>query len=127
MKTTILSTLGIIGFMFLSSEAIAQTTRTTTTTSGVNEMNASAQQMVSPKKMMKAIDQNDDKMISMGEAEASDYPMLAERFEDMDSSGDEMIDMKELKSFHKQMKQEAKDGMKDERMNMEEQIDSMNY
>lgn len=121
MKTTILSSLCILGGLFLSSEVTAQTMTMD------DEMSTSTQTMMSPKKMMKAIDQNDDKMISMGEAESSDYPMLVEKFEDVDTSKDEMIDMKELKAFHKDMQKDMKKGMNDERMEMKQEVDSMDY
>ncbi len=119
MKTTILSTLIIGGFMALGTTAMAQ--QSTMTKS--KDMTSMDQQKVP--RMMKKMDANSDKMVSKDEAKAAKNQMLYKNFDMADTSQDGMIDTSEFMAYQKNMKKMK--GMKDEKMKgMKEETDSMN-
>ncbi|HEA30443.1 MAG TPA: hypothetical protein ENH91_10690 [Leeuwenhoekiella sp.] len=120
MKTKILSTFAVLGFMLIGSGAMAQTT--------MDDQNMQKdQKAMTPKAMMMKLDQNGDKMISKDETDIEEGAMLADKFDMADTSKDGMISMKELKAYHKNMKKDMMKGMKDEKMKMKKEVDSMDY
>lgn len=115
MKTKIFSALIIAGFMGLSTAVMAQ--------DDMKAMQNDSNQKINPKMMMKKMDKNSDSMISMDEANAAEDKMLSSNFDKADTSKDGMIDMTELKAYHKSMKK----GMKGEKSKMKKDIDSIDY
>ncbi len=120
MKTKILSALAVLGFMLIGSGAMAQNTMDD------QNMNTGQKEMT-PKAMMTKLDQNGDKMISKEEADVEEGAMLTDMFDMVDTSKDGMVSMKELKAHDKMMKKDMKKGMKNEKMKMEKEVDSMDY